>query len=149
MQFVININKNLGRILAFDYGRKRTGLAASDPLKMIANGLETVSSDRIWDFLSDYTSREEVEVFVVGYPLQMDRTPSESMPLVRAFVKKLKKTYPDIRIETMDERFSSSLAKQAMIDGGLKQKARRDKALVDRISATIILQSYLDMISPK
>ena len=95
----------MGRVLAFDYGRKRTGLAVSDPLKLIANGLETIPSDRVWEFLSDYTAREEVEVFVVGYPLQMDFTPSESMPMVKAFVKKLKKT--SLPILQLDLRYLS------------------------------------------
>jgi len=134
----------LGRVLAFDMGRKRTGIAVSDPGRMIANGLETVPSMHIWDFLESYLGKETVDVFVVGYPVQMNNIPSESMPFVESFIKKLKKTYPDIVVELVDERFTSKMAKQSMLEGGVKKKDRRNKALVDKISAMLILQSYLD-----
>ncbi len=134
----------MGRIIAIDYGRKRTGLAVTDPLQLIANGLATVPSGEAVSFLSDYVSREPVDVFVVGYPLQMNNEPSENMRYVEAFVKHLKRTLPDIPVQYADERFTSVLAHRAMLDGGLKKKKRQDKALVDEISAVIILQTYLE-----
>ncbi|MBN1182723.1 MAG: Holliday junction resolvase RuvX [Bacteroidales bacterium] len=137
----------MGRILAIDYGRKRCGLAVTDPLKLIANGLDTVLSHLIWDFLDNYTAKEKLDAIVVGYPKNMNNTPSESAVYIDAFIKKLKQKYPEIVIELMDERFTSKLAFQAMIDGGVKKKDRQDKALVDKISAVIILQSYLDYVN--
>ena len=134
----------MGRIIAIDYGRKRTGLAVTDTLQMIANGLTTVPSGELTKFLTDYVSREPVERFVVGLPKQMNNELSENMKYVEAFVAHLKRTIPDIPVEYYDERFTSVLAHKAMLDGGLKKKKRQDKGLVDEISAVIILQSYLE-----
>lgn len=137
----------MGRILAIDYGRKRTGLAVTDPLKIIPNGLTTVSTHLLWDFLQDYTAKESVERIVIGKPMQPNGQPSENLARVEAFVNRWRKHRQDVPIEYYDERFTSVLAHQTMLDAGLKKKARQDKALVDEISATIILQSY--MSSPK
>lgn len=134
----------MGRILALDYGRKRTGVAVSDPLQIIANGLTTVPSHELLDFLQNYTSREQVELIVVGLPKQMSGEKSESMNYIEPFVRALKKRLPNIPLQFVDERFTSVLAHKAMLDGGLKKKDRQNKALVDEISATIILQSYLE-----
>jgi len=134
----------MGRILAIDYGRKRTGIAVTDPMQMIATGLNTVPSHTLIDFLKTYFSKETVEEVVVGYPKQMNNTPSESVVYLNAFVKLFKKNFPDRELNFIDERFTSKMAFQTMIDGGLKKKQRQDKALVDKISATIILQSYLE-----
>jgi len=134
----------LGRILAIDYGKKRIGIAVTDPLKIIANKLETVKTHDVWDFLSAYLLKEEIECLVVGYPRQMNNQPSEAVRYINPFLKKFQKLYPDIPVELIDERFTSRIAFQTMIDGGLKKKARQNKALVDAISATIILQSYLE-----
>lgn len=136
----------MARILSIDYGRKRTGLAVTDPLKIIANGLTTVSTHLLWDYLNDYISREQVERIVIGKPMQTNGQPSENLARVEAFVNRWRKNHPELPIEYVDERFTSVLAHQAMIDGGLKKKARQDKALVDEISATIILQSYMQSI---
>lgn len=135
----------MGRILAIDYGRKRTGLAVTDPLKIIPNGLTTVSTHLLWDFLQDYTAKESVERIVIGKPMQTNGQPSENLARVEAFVNRWRKHRQDIPIEYYDERFTSVLAHQAMLDAGLKKKARQDKALVDEISATIILQSYMSI----
>ncbi len=132
----------MARILSIDYGKKRTGLAVTDALQIIANGLTTVPSHEIFTFLKLYFEKEEVERIIVGHPKQMDNTDSESMQYIIPFVKKLKQTF-DIPIEMFDERFTSKMAFQTMIDAGLKKKARQNKALIDEISATIILQSYL------
>jgi putative Holliday junction resolvase len=134
----------MGRIMAIDYGRKRTGLAVTDEMQIIANGLTTVQSGSVVDYLKNYTSQECVDLFIVGQPKQMNNEPSENMRYVEAFVKHLHKTLPDIPIEYYDERFTSVMAHQAMLDGGLKKKKRQDKALADKISATIILQGYLE-----
>lgn len=134
----------MGRILAIDYGRKRTGLAVTDSLQMIANGLDTVPSGELVKYLSDYTSHEKVERFVVGLPKQMNNEPSENMKFVEAFVAHLKRALPEIPVEYYDERFTSVLAHKAMLEGGLKKKKRQDKGLVDEISAVIILQAYLE-----
>ena len=133
----------LARILAIDYGLKRTGIAVTDELQIIASGLTTVNSDELLPFLKDYIAKENVELFIVGKPKQMDNTDSESEVLIITFLEKLAKEIPTIPIERVDERFTSKMAFQTMIDGGLKKKQRRNKALVDEISATIILQSYL------
>ncbi len=135
----------MSRILAIDYGRKRVGLAVTDPLEMIANGLETVPTMNIWEFLKDYISRQDVKTVVVGYPVQMNNRPSESMEYLKPFLKKFARVFPDINVELVDERFTSKMARQAMIEGGMKKKQRRNKAMVDKISAVIILQTYLDM----
>lgn len=134
----------MARILAIDYGRKRTGLAVTDSLQIIANGLTTVSSEELIKYLTDYTLKESVELFVVGLPKQMDNTPSENMKYVEIFVSKLKKALPNIPVIYYDERFTSVLAHKAMIEGGVKKKKRQNKGLVDEISAVIILQSYLE-----
>ena len=133
----------MSRILAIDYGQKRVGLAVTDELKIIANSLTTVPSKDIFVFLKDYLSKENVECFVVGEPKQMNYTVSESAKFIEPFVKKLAKTFPDIPVERMDERFTSKMASQAILHSGLKKKARQNKALIDKVSATLILQSYL------
>mgnify|MGYP002622826567 CR=1 FL=1 len=133
----------MARILSIDYGKKRTGIAVTDPLQIIASGLVTVSSSELFDFLREYVGREAVERIVIGEPRQPNGEPSENLPRVRQFVSRWRKAMPGIPIEYYDERFTSVLAHQAMIDGGLRKKARRDKALVDEISATIILQDYM------
>ena len=136
----------MGRLLALDYGTKRTGIAVSDTLKIIANGLTTVRTHTLFDFLKSYLEKEIVETIIVGLPKQMNNEYSENMNHIRPFVKKLSSLYPDIKIDYYDERFTSVLAQKAMIDGGLKKKARQNKALVDEISATIILQSYMESL---
>ena len=133
----------MGRILAIDYGRKRCGIAVTDPLKIIANGLETVATHKLMDFLKEYTSREQVELIVIGQPTQLNGQPSESMRYITPFIDRLKKEMPNMPIEMADERFTSSIAHQAMIDGGMKKSDRRDKARVDTIAASIILNDYL------
>lgn len=135
---------SMGRIISIDYGRKRTGLAASDTLQMIANGLTTLPSGEVVNFLSEYVKKEPVDVFVVGLPKQVNNEPSENMKYVEAFVTHLKRVIPEIPVEYYDERFTSVLAHKAMLEGGLKKKKRQDKALVDEISAVIILQEYLE-----
>ena len=134
----------MGRILAIDYGKKRTGVAVTDVLQMIANGLTTVATPELMDFLLKYVEKEPVERIIVGHPKQMNNEDSENMKRIVPFVNQLKKKLPRIPVEMVDERFTSVLAHQAMLDGGLKKKARQNKALVDEISATIILQSYLE-----
>lgn len=133
----------MGRILAIDFGKVRTGIAVTDELQIIASGLTTVLTENLFLFLKDYVSKENLDLFIVGKPKQMDNSASESEVLITAFIDKLKKEIPYIPIERVDERFTSKMAFQTMIDGGLKKKQRRDKALIDEISATIILQSYL------
>jgi len=139
----------MGRIIAIDYGQKRTGIAATDTLQLIANGLTCVASADCLTFLSEYTQKEKVDTFVVGLPKQANNTPSASMKYITPFVSKLRKEFPDIEVVFFDERFTSVLAHQAMIDGGLKKKSRQNKALVDKISATIILQDYLEKMKNK
>lgn len=133
----------MARILSIDYGKKRTGIAVTDPLQIIANGLATVSTSELLSYLKDYLSREQVERIIIGRPLQTNGQPSENLQRVEQFVNRWKKEMPDVPVEYVDERFTSVLAHQAMIDGGLRKKARQDKALVDKISATIILEDYL------
>ncbi|MBR4923682.1 MAG: Holliday junction resolvase RuvX [Bacteroidaceae bacterium] len=134
----------MSRILAIDYGKKRTGVAVTDILQMIANGLTTVSTPELMDFILKYVEKEPVERIIVGHPKQMNNEDSENMKRITPFVNQLRKKLPNIPVELVDERFTSVLAHQAMLDGGLKKKARQNKALVDEISATIILQSYLE-----
>jgi putative Holliday junction resolvase len=134
----------LGRIIAIDYGRKRTGLAVSDPLRLISNNLKSLPSSEIFDFLADYFSREKVDIIVVGYPRKLNNQPSESVLYIEPFIKKLGKIFPDKEIVLMDERFTSKIAFNSMVEGNLKKKKRRDKGLIDIISANLILQSYLD-----
>ena len=133
----------MGRILSIDYGRKRTGLAVTDSLQLIAGGLATVATSELFGWLSDYVAHEKVELIVIGEPRQPNGQPSENLERVRQFVNRWRKAMPQIPIEYYDERFTSVLAHQAMLDGGLRKKARQDKALVDEISATIILQDYM------
>lgn len=134
----------MGRIVAIDYGQKRTGLAATDELKIIATGLATVRSIDVLDFLKEYAKKNIVECFVVGEPKQMNYTDSESSVFIEPFVKKLKAAFPQIPVERTDERFTSLLATRAIREAGLKKKDRRDKALVDTVAATIMLQSYME-----
>ena len=134
----------MSRILAIDYGKKRTGIAVTDILQIIANGLTTVPTTELMGFILKYVEKEPVERIVVGYPKQMNNEDSENMKRIVPFVNHLKKKLPHIPVEWVDERFTSVLAHQAMLDGGLRKKARQNKALVDEISATIILQSYLE-----
>ena len=133
----------MARIISIDYGRKRTGLAVTDPLQLIAGGLATVSTSELFDWLRAYIAKEPVERLVIGEPRQPNGEPSENLPRVQQFVNRWRKAVPDVPIEYYDERFTSVLAHQAMLDGGLKKKARQNKALVDEVSATIILQDYM------
>ena len=134
----------MGRILAIDYGKKRTGLAVTDPAQIIANGLTTVDTAKLWEFLTDYVSREAVDKIVVGMPVQMNGQPSDNQRNIIPFVSRWRESYPEIPIVECDERFTSVMAQRTMIDAGLGKMARRNKALVDEISATIILQSYME-----
>ncbi len=133
----------MARILSIDYGKKRTGLAVTDPLQLIAGGLATVSTSELFDYLCRYVEREAVERLIIGEPRQPNGQPSENLARVQQFVNRWRKAMPQIPIEYYDERFTSVLAHQAMLEGGLRRKARQDKALVDEISATIILQDYM------
>jgi putative Holliday junction resolvase len=134
----------MGRILAIDYGRKRVGIAVSDPTQLIANRLTTVATHTLWDFLKDYFAKEKVDTVVVGYPKQMNNQASESVRFINPFLRRFQKVYPDMHLDLYDERFTSKIAFQTMIDGGLGKKKRQDKAMVDALSATIILQDYLE-----
>ena len=131
------------RILAIDYGLKRTGIAVTDEMQMIASGLTTIASETAMNFLTDYFSKEKVERVLIGDPKQMNGLPSESAPIIEAFVVKFTAQFPDMQLERVDERFTSKMAFQTMIDSGLKKKQRQDKGLIDEISATIMLQDYL------
>ncbi|WP_299127194.1 Holliday junction resolvase RuvX [uncultured Winogradskyella sp.] len=133
----------MGRVLAIDYGTKRTGVAVTDDLQIIASGLTTIDTEDLLSFLKSYTTSENVELFVVGEPKQMDNTASESEVHIQKFLKQLQKIFTEIPVERVDERFTSKMAFQTMIDSGLKKKQRQNKALIDEISATLILQSYL------
>ncbi|MBN2273610.1 MAG: Holliday junction resolvase RuvX [Bacteroidales bacterium] len=133
----------MARILAIDYGRKRAGVAVTDPLQIIANSLTTVKSHDLIEFLDHYFAVEDVDTIVVGYPKQMNNMPSEAVVYIDAFLKKIKKRWPEKKVVLEDERFTSKMAFQTMIDGGVKKKDRMNKAMVDAISATIILQSYM------
>ena len=134
------------RILAIDFGIKRTGIAVTDELRLIASGLTTVSTKELLHFLKDYTQKECVDLFIVGEPKQMDNSISESELEIKSFLKKLKTFIPQIPVKRYDERFTSKMAFQAMIDGGVKKQKRKNKALIDEISATLILQGYMDSI---
>lgn len=136
----------MGRVIAIDYGKKRTGLAVTDPLRIIATPLDTIESAQAIKFLQSYLQREKVDEFVVGMPKTLMNEDSEIAPLVRKFVGELEKTFPEKKIHLADERFTSSMAKRALIDGGMKKKDRQIKGNVDKISATIILQSFLDSV---
>lgn len=133
----------MGRIIAIDYGLKRSGIAVTDPLKIIANGLTTVDSKEIMLFLEDYFSKETVECIVVGYPSRLNGEPTHATPLVEEFILELQKKFPTIPLKKIDERFTSKIALQTMITAGLKKKDRQNKATIDKVSATIILQAYL------
>ena len=133
----------MGRILAIDYGKKRTGLAVTDPLRIIATALETVETTNLQNFLKTYLQKESVDEFVIGMPKTLKNEDSETAPLVRTCIEELKKNFPDKPVHEIDERFTSSMAHRAMIDGGMKKKDRQVKGNVDKISATIILQSFL------
>ncbi len=139
-------NENMGRILAIDYGQKRVGLAVTDPLQIAANGLDTISVSEVLDYLKRYIEKEPIEKFVVGLPKQMNGEDSDSMQFIRPFVENLRRKFPNIELVYVDERFTSILAHKAMLEGGLKKKDRQNKGLVDKISATIILQTYLETI---
>jgi putative Holliday junction resolvase len=148
INFALSYSKQqLGRILAIDYGKKRVGLAVTDEMKIIANSIGTLHSQEVINFLIKYVSKENVECFVVGEPKQMDYSESESVKYIEPFIKQLKKVFPDIPVKRFDERFTSKMALQTMIDAGLKKKDRQNKALVDSISATIILQSYMESLN--
>ena len=134
----------MGIIIALDFGKKRTGIAVTYPLQLIASGLTTVETKDLISFLKNYCSKGTVESFVIGLPKQMNNQPSESEQLIQPFLKTLRNTFPDIAIQREDERFTSKMAFQSMIDSGMKKKKRQNKAVVDEISATIILQSYLN-----
>ena len=131
------------RVLAIDYGHKRTGITVTDELQLIASGLTTIDTSLLFSFLKDYFNKEKVEKVIIGEPKQMNNEPSQSAPLIEAFVEKFKAQFPDMEIERGDERFTSKMAFQTMIDSGLKKKQRQNKALIDEISATILLQDYL------
>ncbi|MCX4290584.1 MAG: Holliday junction resolvase RuvX [Odoribacter sp.] len=133
----------MGRILAIDYGRKRIGIAVTDTQRIIANGLKTVGPHEIFQFLQQYLAIEKVDIFVVGHPKQMNNEESENMTYIKPFLTALKRKFPNIPIEMYDERFTSVLAHRALIEGGARRKTRQDKALIDTMSATIILTSYL------
>lgn len=134
----------MGKVLAIDYGKKRCGIAVTDDLQIIASGLTTVETSKLIPFLKDYVSQNDVELFVVGEPKQMNNQPSESEVLIKPFLEKLIKTFPNTPIKRVDERFTSKMAVQSMLASGLKKKKRQNKALIDEISATIILQTYLN-----
>ena len=136
----------MARILSIDYGKKRTGLAVTDPLQIIAGGLATVATSELFDYLQAYIRREPVERMIIGEPKQPNGQPSENLARVRQFVARWRKAVPEIPIEYYDERFTSVIAHRTMIDGGLRKKARQNKALVDEISATIILQDYMQSV---
>ena len=134
----------MGRIIGIDYGTKRIGIAVTDPLQIIASPLTTVSTTLFDDFIDEYINKEKVDAFVIGYPKQLNNEPSKSVIHINPFIKKLKKKYPEISILLIDERFTSVIAMRSMIDGGVKKIDRQDKSMTDRISAALILQSYLD-----
>lgn len=140
-----NINEVLmKRILAIDYGQKRVGLAVTDPLQIIATGLDTINVNDVLKYLENYIAIQPVELFVVGLPKNLNNTPADAAKYVEPFVKQLQKKFPDIPIEMVDERFTSKMAFRAMIDGGVKKMDRRNKETIDKVSAVIILQSYLE-----
>ena len=140
----LNKLNDLGRILAFDYGTKRIGIAVTDPLRIIASGLDTVPTSNVFNFLDQYLGQNEVDQFVVGEPMHADGSPAQIAHLVVGFVRNLKKRYPNIPVQLIDERYTSEEAKQIIRESGLSKKKRRDKSLVDKVSAVIILQDYMD-----
>jgi putative Holliday junction resolvase len=134
----------MGRIIGIDYGKKRVGLAVTDPLQSFASPFKTIIPQEFDNFISDYLQSEEVDAFVVGYPVQMNNKPSESVKYIDPFIRKLRSRFPEKQVYLVDERFTSQIAFRTMIEGGVKKKERQDKSMVDRISASIILQSWLD-----
>ncbi len=139
----------MGRILGIDYGNKRIGLAVTDPLQMFASPLITIGTSEFDKYIDDYLRTEKIDAFVLGYPRQLNNQPSESVKYIDPFIQKLKKKYPEITIHCVDERFTSQMALRSMIDGGVKKGNRQDKSMIDRISASIILQSWLDSRSKR
>jgi RNAse H-fold protein YqgF len=139
----------MGRILGIDYGNKRVGLAVTDPLQIFASPLNTISAHDIDNFIADYMASEQVDAFVIGYPVKLNNEPSESVKYIDPFIRKLKKRFPGVPVHLVDERFTSQMAFRTMIDGGLKKKERQNKSIIDMISASIILQSFLDSKSAK
>lgn len=133
----------MARILGIDYGTKRTGISATDPLQIIVSAVGTVPTNDLWDFLEKYLSEEEVEKIVIGEPLTLEGKPAKITPLIVGLTRKLKKHYPNIELDTHDERYSSVAAKQVILQSGIRKKKRRDKSLVDKVSAVLILQDYL------
>jgi putative Holliday junction resolvase len=139
----------MGRIIGIDYGKKRIGLAVTDPLQMFASPLNTVSPSEFHIFINEYLKKEEIDAFVIGYPVQMNNQPSESVKDINPFIKNLRKKFPGKLIHLVDERFTSKIAMQTMIAGGVKKKERQNKSMIDKISASIILQSFIDSRSNK
>lgn len=139
----------MGRIMAIDYGKVRTGLAVTDPVRIIATALTTVETPTLLAYIKEYCAREEVDIFVVGEAKHMDNSPSESMQYIEPFVKQLAEIFPDKEITRVDERFTSKMAFQTMIDSGLKKKQRQNKGMIDQIAATLILQTYMNTINNK
>ncbi|HUS85876.1 MAG TPA: Holliday junction resolvase RuvX [Bacteroidales bacterium] len=139
----------MGRIVAIDYGKKRTGIAVTDPARIIATPLVTVRTSDLEKFLMEYTEREIVDSFVIGYPAQLNNEPSEMVKYIDPFINRVKKIFPGMDIHLVDERFTSSIAKRAMIEGGMKKKDRQNKGNIDRISASLILQSFLEQQKAK
>ena len=136
----------MGRIVGIDVGQKRVGLAVTDPCGIIATGLDTLPIGEVFNYLDNYLKNEEVDIFVVGSPVTLNNQPSDSVKYINPFVKKLSKMFPSVPVKRVDERFTSSIAKRTIIEGGAKKKIRKDKAMVDKISAVIILQSYLEKL---
>ncbi len=137
----------MGRLLGIDYGTKRIGLAVTDPLRIFASPLNTIRTGEFDSFIVDYLKSEDIDAFVIGYPVKMNNQPSESVNYINPFIRKLRKSFPGIEVHLIDERFTSQMALQTMIDGGVKKEGRQDKAMIDKISASIILQSFLDKSS--
>ncbi len=137
----------MGRILALDYGKKRTGIAVTDPLKIIAQGLTTIDTQQLFDFLKDYISKENTERIIIGLPFNLDGTPTHSTAAVQHCIRRLKNTFPDIPVTPVDESHTSRMASQAMVEMGMKKKDRQKKGIIDEIAATIILQEYLNFVS--
>jgi putative Holliday junction resolvase len=135
----------MGRIIGIDYGKKRVGLAVTDPLRIIASPLETINVNDFDAYIDNYVKSEQVDEFVVGYPVQLNNKPSESVIVINPFIRKLRKKFPEKPVHLADERFTSKIAFRAMIEGGLKKKKRQDKNIVDKVSAALILQSWLDL----
>ncbi len=138
---------NMSRIIAIDYGRKKAGIAVTDPLRIIATPLETIPVAELEKFLTNYFSKEEVNIIVMGYPKQMNNKPSEAVKYIDPFIKRLKKLYPDKKIYLADERFTSVIGQKTLLEGGVKKKKRMDKSLVDKISASLILQSFMERMN--